>query len=99
MTARLSRCAEIHWMSLFLAIPSFMCLYLYGETYLEDGDNTDPESTTESGAEAEHNGHERYSVCRKEGKKHVTLIGGGSYLKIEAGKIEYGTTGDYIRKC
>lgn len=32
------------------------------------------------------------------GKKRVTLIGGGSYLRIEAGKIEYGTTGDYIRK-
>lgn len=32
------------------------------------------------------------------GKKRVTLIGGGSYLKIEEGKIEYGTAGDYIRK-
>jgi type VI secretion system secreted protein VgrG len=32
------------------------------------------------------------------GKKRVTLIGGGSYLRIEAGKIEYGTTGDYVRK-
>lgn len=32
------------------------------------------------------------------GKKRVTLIGGGSYLRIEAGKIEYGTAGDYIRK-
>lgn len=31
------------------------------------------------------------------GKKRVTLIGGGSYLRIEAGKIEYGITGDYIR--
>ncbi|QJT78741.1 type VI secretion system Vgr family protein [Kosakonia sp. MUSA4] len=32
------------------------------------------------------------------GKKRVTLIGGGSYLRIDAGKIEYGTAGDYIRK-
>ena len=32
------------------------------------------------------------------GKKRVTLIGGGSYLRLEEGKIEYGTTGDYIRK-
>lgn len=33
-----------------------------------------------------------------QGKKRITLIGGGSYLKIEAGKIEYGTTGTYTRK-
>jgi type VI secretion system secreted protein VgrG len=32
------------------------------------------------------------------GKKKVTLIGGGSYLKIEAGKIEYGTDTTYTRK-
>ncbi|EPW7978116.1 type VI secretion system Vgr family protein [Cronobacter turicensis] len=32
------------------------------------------------------------------GKKKVTLIGGGSYLKIEQGKIEYGTTATYLRK-
>ncbi|EPT7065573.1 type VI secretion system Vgr family protein [Cronobacter turicensis] len=32
------------------------------------------------------------------GKKKVTLIGGGSYLKIEHGKIEYGTTATYLRK-
>lgn len=32
------------------------------------------------------------------GKKRVTLIGGGSYLKIEAGKIEYGTAHTYTRK-
>lgn len=32
------------------------------------------------------------------GKKKVTLIGGGSYLKIEAGKIEYGTASTYTRK-
>ncbi|WP_058972564.1 type VI secretion system Vgr family protein [Type-D symbiont of Plautia stali] len=31
-------------------------------------------------------------------KKRITLIGGGSYLKIEAGKIEYGTVGRYIGK-
>ncbi|HAV1831595.1 TPA: type VI secretion system tip protein VgrG [Enterobacter hormaechei subsp. steigerwaltii] len=31
------------------------------------------------------------------GKKRVTLIGGGSYLKIEAGGIEYGTTHTYTR--
>ncbi|ELY2589042.1 type VI secretion system Vgr family protein [Cronobacter sakazakii] len=30
------------------------------------------------------------------GKKRITLIGGGSYLKIEQGKIEYGTTGVYL---
>ncbi|AFJ48669.1 type VI secretion system Vgr family protein [Shimwellia blattae] len=33
-----------------------------------------------------------------QGKKRITLIGGGSYLKIEAGKIEYGTMGTYTRK-
>ncbi len=32
------------------------------------------------------------------GKKRVTLIGGGSYLRLEAGKIEYGTVGSYIRR-
>lgn len=32
------------------------------------------------------------------GKKKVTLIGGGSYLKIEGGKIEYGTDMTYTRK-
>ncbi|WP_105494138.1 type VI secretion system Vgr family protein [Escherichia coli] len=32
------------------------------------------------------------------GKKRITLIGGGSYLRLEAGKIEYGTTASYIRK-
>ncbi|MCK7226952.1 type VI secretion system tip protein VgrG [Enterobacter asburiae] len=32
------------------------------------------------------------------GKKRITLIGGGSYLKLEAGKVEYGTTASYIRK-
>ncbi|EME1818772.1 type VI secretion system tip protein VgrG [Cronobacter sakazakii] len=32
------------------------------------------------------------------GKKRITLICGGSYLKIEQGKIEYGTTGVYLRK-
>ncbi|HBW40797.1 MAG TPA: type VI secretion system tip protein VgrG, partial [Leclercia adecarboxylata] len=32
------------------------------------------------------------------GKKRITLIGGGSYLRLEAGKIEYGTTATYIRK-
>ncbi|MCK7230494.1 type VI secretion system tip protein VgrG, partial [Enterobacter asburiae] len=32
------------------------------------------------------------------GKKRITLIGGGSYLKLEAGKVEYGTTESYIRK-
>ena len=32
------------------------------------------------------------------GKKSITLIGGGSYLKLEAGKVEYGTTASYIRK-
>ncbi|WP_261644012.1 type VI secretion system Vgr family protein [Erwinia mallotivora] len=33
-----------------------------------------------------------------QGKKRITLIGGGSYLKIEAGKIEYGTMGTYTLK-
>ncbi|WP_281988864.1 type VI secretion system Vgr family protein [Escherichia coli] len=32
------------------------------------------------------------------GKKRITLIGGGSYLRQEAGKIEYGTTASYMRK-
>jgi len=32
------------------------------------------------------------------GKKKVTLIGGGSYLIIEEGKIEYGTDTTYTRK-
>ncbi|RZN36825.1 type VI secretion system tip protein VgrG [Escherichia sp. E2593] len=32
------------------------------------------------------------------GKKRITLIGGGSYLKLEAGKVEYGTTASYVRK-
>ncbi|WP_273948846.1 type VI secretion system Vgr family protein [Escherichia coli] len=32
------------------------------------------------------------------GKKRITLIGGGSYLRLEAGKIEYGTMASYIRK-
>jgi len=32
------------------------------------------------------------------GKKRITLIGGGSYLRLGAGKIEYGTTATYIRK-
>lgn len=31
-------------------------------------------------------------------KKRITLIGGGSYLKLEAGKVEYGTTASYVRK-
>ncbi|HDU2691528.1 TPA: DUF2345 domain-containing protein, partial [Klebsiella pneumoniae] len=30
------------------------------------------------------------------GKKRITLIGGGSYLRLEAGKVEYGTTASYI---
>ncbi|MCU3988368.1 hypothetical protein N8Y11_19210 [Enterobacter mori] len=30
------------------------------------------------------------------GKKRITLIGGGSYLRLEAGKIEYGTTATYL---
>ncbi|EOX8561191.1 type VI secretion system Vgr family protein [Salmonella enterica subsp. diarizonae] len=32
------------------------------------------------------------------GKKRITLIGGGSYLRLEAGKVEYGTTASYMRK-
>ncbi|HBL4690432.1 TPA: type VI secretion system tip protein VgrG, partial [Citrobacter sedlakii] len=32
------------------------------------------------------------------GKKRITLIGGGSYLRLEAGKIEYGTTAAYLRR-
>ncbi|MCG7780632.1 type VI secretion system tip protein VgrG [Lelliottia amnigena] len=32
------------------------------------------------------------------GKKRITLIGGGSYLRLEAGKVEYGTTTTYMRK-
>ncbi|HDC4275460.1 TPA: DUF2345 domain-containing protein, partial [Enterobacter cloacae] len=32
------------------------------------------------------------------GKKRITLIGGGSYLRLEAGKIEYGTLGPYLRR-
>ncbi|NCH99210.1 DUF2345 domain-containing protein [Cronobacter malonaticus] len=32
------------------------------------------------------------------GKKRITLIGGGSYLKLEAGKIEYGTLQVYLSK-
>ncbi|QXB77196.1 type VI secretion system tip protein VgrG [Enterobacter asburiae] len=32
------------------------------------------------------------------GKKRITLIGGGSYLRLEAGKIEYGTTAMYLCK-
>ncbi|MEP8910191.1 type VI secretion system tip protein VgrG, partial [Enterobacter roggenkampii] len=32
------------------------------------------------------------------GKKRITLIGGGNYLKLEAGKVEYGTTAMYLRK-
>ncbi|MCK6894580.1 type VI secretion system Vgr family protein [Enterobacter bugandensis] len=32
------------------------------------------------------------------GKKRITLIGGGSYLRLEAGKIEYGTMATYLRK-
>ncbi|MCE0828757.1 type VI secretion system tip protein VgrG [Buttiauxella sp. A2-C2_NF] len=32
------------------------------------------------------------------GKKRITLMGGGSYLKLEAGKAEYGTTATYMRK-
>ena len=33
------------------------------------------------------------------GKKRVTLIGGGSYLRLEAGRIEYGTVRSYIRRA
>lgn len=32
------------------------------------------------------------------GKKRVVLAGGGSYLKLEAGRIEYGTGQQYLRK-
>uniref|UniRef100_UPI001FD77209 DUF2345 domain-containing protein n=1 Tax=Pantoea endophytica TaxID=92488 RepID=UPI001FD77209 len=32
------------------------------------------------------------------GKKRIVLIGGGSYLKLEAGRIEYGTEAKYLRK-
>ena len=32
------------------------------------------------------------------GKKKVTLIGGGSYLIIREGKIEYGTAQTYTRR-
>ena len=32
------------------------------------------------------------------GKKRITLTGGGSYLRLEAGKIEYGTTAMYLRR-
>ncbi|MGK3141400.1 type VI secretion system Vgr family protein [Pantoea sp. C2G6] len=32
------------------------------------------------------------------GKRRITLIGGGSYLRLEAGKVEYGTTASYLRK-
>lgn len=32
------------------------------------------------------------------GKKRITLIGGGSYLWLEAGKVEYGTAASYMRK-
>jgi type VI secretion system secreted protein VgrG len=32
------------------------------------------------------------------GKKRIVLIGGGSYLKLEAGRIEYGTEAKYARK-
>lgn len=32
------------------------------------------------------------------GKKRIILIGGGSYLKLEQGLVEYGTTGVYMRK-
>ncbi|HBY0108013.1 TPA: hypothetical protein MIN40_23910 [Klebsiella pneumoniae] len=32
------------------------------------------------------------------GKKRITLTGGGSYLRLEAGKIEYGTTATYLRR-
>jgi type VI secretion system secreted protein VgrG len=33
------------------------------------------------------------------GKKRITLIGGGSYLTLEAGRIEYGTTGTWLRRA
>lgn len=32
------------------------------------------------------------------GKKRITLIGGGSYLTLNQGQIEYGTTGSYLAK-
>lgn len=32
------------------------------------------------------------------GKKRITLIGGGSYLKLEQGKIEYGTVSTCLRR-
>ncbi|EPZ7235778.1 type VI secretion system Vgr family protein [Enterobacter hormaechei] len=32
------------------------------------------------------------------GKKRITLIGGGSYLRLEAGKVEYGTPATYLRR-
>lgn len=32
------------------------------------------------------------------GKKRITLIGGGSYLRLEQGKVEYGTTATCIRR-
>ncbi|WP_415344202.1 type VI secretion system Vgr family protein [Enterobacter hormaechei] len=32
------------------------------------------------------------------GKKRITLIGGGSYLRLETGKVEYGTTATYLRR-
>ncbi|MEA9393600.1 type VI secretion system tip protein VgrG [Acerihabitans sp. TG2] len=32
------------------------------------------------------------------GKKRIVLIGGGSYLTLEQGKVEYGTTGRYLRR-
>ncbi|HFO3997478.1 TPA: type VI secretion system Vgr family protein, partial [Escherichia coli] len=32
------------------------------------------------------------------GKKRITLIGGGSYLRLEAGRVEYGTNGVYLCK-
>ncbi len=32
------------------------------------------------------------------GKKRIILICGGSYLRLEAGKVEYGTTASYMRK-
>lgn len=32
------------------------------------------------------------------GKKRIVLVGGGSYLKLEQGKVEYGTAAQYLRK-
>ncbi|EAZ2785334.1 type VI secretion system tip protein VgrG [Salmonella enterica] len=32
------------------------------------------------------------------GKKRITLVGGGSYLRLEAGKVEYGTTATSLRR-